>query len=162
MGQAWDNGGAHPSVGANDVHVYEVNPVSRAMLQIWDKIPAPDARKVPQEVIDDWQEAVSSYRLENIECTIAQIRLDAALLYQKRGELLRQAETIRRQEQHCERCGYRFNYDTHGKPKKPADWCRLDKRLCKRNSKVTSNPDCLASQEQERKSGHRASMSTER
>ena len=106
----------------------------------------PVGKGMPEEVTAAWGEAVLSYTLAKEECTIAQIRLNAALLYQKRGELLRQAETIRRQEQHCERCGHQFNYDTYGKPKKPADWCRPDKRLCNKKSKGTFNPDCLASQ----------------
>jgi hypothetical protein len=33
-----------------------------------------------------------------------------AQCYARRGELLREAHRLRRQEQHCEKCGHRFNY----------------------------------------------------
>ena len=126
----------------------------------WERVPTPVGKGVPAEVTAAWQEAAVTNKLAKIEYDIAQMRLEAALLYQKRGELLRQAETTRRQGQHCEQCGHLFNYDTHGKLKKPADWCRPHKHVCKNSRNSTDNPDCLSRQEQERKAGQRASMST--
>jgi hypothetical protein len=63
--------------------------------------------------------------------------------YMRQGDMLRQIHLQRRQEQHCELCGYRFNYEDDGKPKPEKAWCRFDKRHCDTN---TGQDSCLEQQ----------------
>ena len=80
---------------------------------------------------------------------MAEVEMHLAQCYARRGELLRQAHAWPREDQHCEKCGHRFNYDVNGEPKKQPDWCDPRKRLC--DDEGNGNPFCVAMQAKQKR-----------
>lgn len=92
-----------------------------------------------QPLLDQYRDWAENCALHDRNAAIAREE-ERLRQYIRQGDLLRQIHLQRRQEQYCERCGYRFNYKADGNLKYENDWCRSDKRSCD-----TSNgqPSCL-------------------
>jgi len=108
-----------------------------------------------QQVLEQNREEIRALHARDaaIEWEVEKIRW-----YAWHGEMLRQIHLLRRQEQHCEICGYRFNYKADGKLKHENDWCRSDKRYCDKSNGQQSCLDLQKAQEAAKRREHRKAL----
>jgi hypothetical protein len=108
-----------------------------------------------RQVFDQNREEIRALHARNaaIEWKVERLRW-----YTWHGEMLRQMHLLRRQEQHCGRCGYRFNYKADGNLKHENDWCRSDKRYCDKSNGQQSCLDLQKAQEAANRREHRKAL----
>lgn len=105
-----------------------------------------------QQIFDQNREEVRALLARN---AVIEWEVERQRWYAWHGEMLRQIHLQRRQEQHCELCGYRFNYKVDGDLKHKNDWCRSDKGRCDDSNGQQSCLDLQKAQEASKRRGQR-------
>src|SRR5262245_40794846 len=124
----------------------------RAKQEAWEA-----AQQVEAERMQSWHEAHERRLDIALLNERKRLNLEEAKAYSALGESRRAAWRLRRQEQHCELCGHRFNYNKDGSLKPEHEWCPVNQTKCNKSSaKDNANPDCLRFQEAQRKAQERA------